>query len=183
MRTRERGFTLIEVTVAVALLMTAIAGIGQLAIVSARANEATRSSATVEWLAREKLEQLTALALTADDGLLSVTDYATDVTQWPLQPSGGVGLSVSPGDTLATAASGYVDYLDSNGVSVGGGGSPPRDARWQRRWSVQAVAGQPDVLMLQVIVAPARTTGAVMARDAAAMNGAWLVSLRSRRAR
>lgn len=183
MRTHERGFTLIEVMVAVALLMTSIAGVAQLAIVSARANDTTRSNATVEWLAREKLEELAALAYTADDGVLPVTDFATDVTQSPSLPSGGVGLSASPGDTLASAVSGYVDYLDSAGTWIGGGGSPPRDARWQRRWSIQAVAGQADTLMLQVLVSPARTSGAAMARDAAATNGAWLVSVRSRRAR
>lgn len=183
MRAPERGFTLVEVMVAVALLVTAIAGVAQLAIVSARANEATRSNATVEWLAREKLEQLTALAWTADDGLLPVSDYATNLAQAPSQPSGGVGLSVSPGDTLATATAGYVDYLDSSGTWVGSSGSPPRDARWQRRWSIQVVGGPADTLMLQVLVSRVGTSGAVMARDAAATNGAWLVSVRSRRAR
>lgn len=168
--------------VAVALLVTAMAGVAPLAIASARANDATRSAATTEWLAREKIEQLTALAWTADDASLPVSDYSTNVAQMPMQSSGGSGLSVSPGDTLASAVAGYVDYLDADGQWISGGGSPPRGARWQRRWSIQTIAGQPESLLLQVLVAPVARSGTVMARAAAATNGAWLVSQRSRRA-
>lgn len=183
MRTHERGFSLIEVMVAVALLVTAIAGVAQLSIVSARANEATRSAATIEWLAREKLEQLTALAWTADDAVLPVSDYATNVAQTPIQSAGGFGLSLSPSDSLASAVAGYVDYLDAAGQWVGQGGSPPRAARWQRRWRIEALTGQPDTVVIQVVVSPLGRASAVIGRDAAATNGAWLVSVRSRRSR
>lgn len=163
-------------------MATAIAGVAHLAIASARANDATRSAATGEWLAREKLEQLTALAWTSDDATLPVSDFSTSLAQTPMQPTGGFGLNLSPGDTLHSAVAGYVDYLDADGQWVGGG-SPPRTARWQRRWSISVVAGQPETLLLQVLVSPVGRSSAVMGRDAAAMNGAWLVGVRSRRAR
>jgi prepilin-type N-terminal cleavage/methylation domain-containing protein len=183
MRTNPRGFTLIEVTVAVALLATGVSGVAYLALASARGSDATRAAATVEWLAREKLEQLLALAWTADDGVVPVSDYATNVARAPVQGSGGMGLSVSSVDTLTSATPGFVDYADTRGAWVAGSGPAPSGARWQRRWSVQSVSGLSDTLLLQVVVSPVAATGAVMVRDAAAANGAWLVALRSRTAR
>lgn len=182
-RGQEHGFTLIEVLVAVAVLVTGIAGVAQLAIVSARATDATRSAGTVEWLAREKLEQLSALAWTSDDSLVPIADYSTNLTRSPVLPAGGLGVSVSPGDTLSSSVTGYVDYLDAGGAPIAASGSPPQGAQWQRRWSIQLVAGQPDTLLLQVLVAPVRAPASLVLREAAARNGAWLTSLRVRRAR
>ena len=180
----RRGFTLVEVTIAVALLAAGGAGLASLALASGRANQSARQADVVQRAAVERLEQLRALAWTSDGAVVPVSDWSSNLTLSSPAGTGGAGLGTSPGDTLAANVAGYADFLDADGRWLGGGTTPPADAAWVRRWSVQALSAPPDTLLLQVAVVPARTTSAVTAvASARAVNGAWLMDMRTRRAR
>jgi hypothetical protein len=57
--------------------------------------------------------------------------------------------------------SGYVDYLDANGNSLGGGATPPDGTVYYRRWSVEPLPTNPNnTLVLQVLVSRRKTRGA-----------------------
>jgi prepilin-type N-terminal cleavage/methylation domain-containing protein len=183
---RARGFTLIEVVIAISLLAGGVLAATSLVLAAARAGAAAQRISLAQLAARDKLEQLRALAFTSDAGLVPVTDWSADLTVTPPLPEGGVGLGLSPGDTIAANVAGYCDFLDADGRWLGRGTRAPAGAAWVRRWAVTAVAGLPDTLALRVIVVPVRWPDATAAADLAAargVNGASLIALRSRRAR
>jgi prepilin-type N-terminal cleavage/methylation domain-containing protein len=141
MRRRSRhdgrcGFTLLEVTVALALLAGAFLTVAQLLIAAARVAELSRATTLAAILAAQKLEQLRSLA-------------------WGYDAEGGpVGApGLSPSDSLAIDSAGFVDYLDEAGGWIGSGPSPPPQALFIRRWSVEEdTGGPPAVLTLRVVV-------------------------------
>jgi hypothetical protein len=57
--------------------------------------------------------------------------------------------------------SGFVDYLDERGRWVGEGNTPPPEAVFVRRWSIEPAGAAADAVVLQVVVQPiaARQTG------------------------
>ena len=167
-----------------ALLAVGGAGLASLALASGRANQSARQADVAQRAAVERLEQLRALAWTSDGAVVPVTDWSSNLTLAIPAGTGGPGLGASPGDTLAATVAGYADFMDADGRWLGGGATPPADAAWVRRWSVQALSAPRDTLLLQVTVVPARTTSAVTAvASARAVNGAWLMDMRTRRAR
>ncbi|MEQ1912816.1 MAG: type II secretion system protein, partial [Vicinamibacterales bacterium] len=179
-----RGFTLIEVTIAVALLAVGGAGLASLALASGRANQVARQADVAQRAAVERLEQLRALAWTSDAAVVPVSDWSSNLTLAMPAGTGGPGLGASPGDTLAANVEGYVDFLDAEGRWLGGGTTTPAGAAWVRRWAVQAMSAPQDTLLLQVAVVPAGTTSAATTvASARAVNGAWLMDMRTRRAR
>jgi prepilin-type N-terminal cleavage/methylation domain-containing protein len=131
-----RGFTLLEVVMAMALLAGVLLAIGQVLIVAASTGEASRRTTMAVGMAAQKLEQLRALALGVDASGADVDDHDTDLGDWPAAFSGGAGLSYSPPGTLAANTAGYADYLDARGRWVGSGESPPATAAFARRWSI-----------------------------------------------
>jgi len=150
----DDGLTLIEVCVGMVVLSVAALGSAGLSDVALNMVTAARTQTTTAVLAVQKMEQLRALAWRyVDSGaLVPVTDTATDLSQDPMA-GGGAGLSVSPGGTLLTNTSGYVDYLDKHGVWTGNGGSPPAAAVFIRRWNVARLPWSPsDSLVLRVLV-------------------------------
>jgi type II secretory pathway pseudopilin PulG len=181
---RERGFSLIEAVIAMSVLAAGTLSVAQLSIASARANAVAQESGVAQRAAREKLEQLQALAWTSDAAVLPVTDRSSDVSWTPPRASGGSGLGASPSDTLLSNVSGYCDFLDANGQWMAAGVRAPSGAAWVRRWSIQPFDSLADTLILQVLVVSARASDARQAvAAAAAINGAWLVDLRTRTAR
>jgi prepilin-type N-terminal cleavage/methylation domain-containing protein len=177
------GFTLIEVMVAISLLATAASALLSLTLVADRANVSARRAGVAQAIAREKMEQLRALAWTSD-GAIPVSDWSSDLTHDPPRDDGGPGLGLSPGDTLSASVNGYADFLDADGRWLGGGTTAPRNSVWLRRWSVQAMPSPADTLLFQVIVVPARTSDSPASLAAArAVNGAWLIGMRTRSAR
>jgi hypothetical protein len=55
---------------------------------------------------------------------------------------------------------GYLDYLDSNGTSLGGAAAvPPPGAVYIRRWSVARLPANSNTIVLQVLVTRARNRG------------------------
>ena len=133
------------------------------------------------------MEQLRALTWgfdTAGQGL-PVSDTSTNLSVDPPAPN-GPGLNPSPANSLERNTIGYVDYLNAFGVHVGNGATPPEDAVYIRRWSIQPLPTNPNnTLVLQVLVtaradeAGRRTTAGPRQRAA---GDALLVSVKTRKA-
>jgi prepilin-type N-terminal cleavage/methylation domain-containing protein len=149
---RARGFTLIEVVVSTALLVTTAAGVAQLMAVAAKASDAGRARTATAMLAAQKMEQLQSLlwARDAAGGLLS--DSSTDVSREPFT-AGGRGLLESDHAALERNVDGYVDYLDAAGRWVGSGIDPPSSAVYLRRWVVLPLDADPDHTRVLVVLA------------------------------
>ncbi len=180
----ERGFTLIEVLLALAVLTTGAGSLLYAAMASGRATLEARRADVMQRAAVEKLEQLRSLSWTSDAGVTPVSDWSSDVTVAPVAGLSGLGLGVSPTDTLATSVDGYSDVLDVDGRWMGAGPRLPVGAAIVRRWSIQPALAPADTLVLQVVVVPFTVSGAVPTEATArAANGVWLIDLRTRRSR
>ena len=155
-----RGFSLIEVLIATAILTVGVTALAQLATIAARANLGARSATSAALLAQEKMEQLRGLAWGLDALGNPISDLTADIAAAPNAPAGGVGLTPSPPDALAHNTPGYCDFVDAGGRSLGGGSSPPAAAVYARRWSIEPMRAFPDTLILQVRVAGLRSLGA-----------------------
>ena len=156
-----KGFTLLEVLVAMALLALAVAGVAGLAGVARQSATAARSHTMATLLAAQKMEQLLALTWRLDlaGSGLPESDTSTDLSYDPPQ-SGGAGLNASPAGTLQSDTAGYVDYMDAAGRWLGRGAPAPAAAAYVRRWSVQASPLNADARVIQVLVRPARRSSA-----------------------
>jgi prepilin-type N-terminal cleavage/methylation domain-containing protein len=135
----SRGFSLVEVMVASAILAGAVLSIAQVMTVAIRSTASARGMSEATLLAWQKVDELRGLAFTFDDAGGPVTDDA---------------LAPSPGATLSRDTSGYVEYLDTLGQRIddGGVGDPPRGARYRRRWAIEHSSGSPDAAILRVRV-------------------------------
>ena len=170
------------------LLASALVTTAQLMVIAVRANMAAQRQTFTATLAQEKLEQLRGLSWGYDELGLAVNDYASNLTVDPAAANGGVGLSPSPGDSLASNMAGYVDYLDRYGAPLAGGGGavPPEGTAYVRRWSVEPLPTNPNnTLILQVLVFNLRDrantgTGNVLTR---VPDEARLVSVKTRKSR
>jgi hypothetical protein len=172
--------------VATMLLATALVTTAQLMLVATRSNMAAQRTTFASTLAREKMEQLRGLTWGFDDLGLPINDFTTDLTVDPPAAAGGTGLTPSPGDSLASNMTGYVDYLDRFGATLGGGAAPPANTVYVRRWSVEPLPTNPNnTLIFQVLVfslrdRPSTGTGPVLDRVA---DEARLVSVKTRKSR
>jgi len=128
----QRGFSLAEVVVAIAVMSTATMAIAQLAIMSVRVNRIARSTTVATVLAVQKMEQLQAAA-------------------W-------AELTASPPDVLDSNTDGYCDFLDANGRTLAAGTSPPGGAMFVRRWALSPIAAG-NALVIQVTVGPVHGSG------------------------
>ena len=150
----SRGFSLIEVVIAMGLLMVVSLGVAQLFAASTRVNLKARGQTSTTALAEQKLEQIRSLTWGFDDqGLgLPVSDVTTNLAVYPPAKNGS-GLNPSPGTALQQNTSGCVDYLDGNGNWVGTGSTPPSTTVYIRRWSIQPLPTNPNnTLVIQVLV-------------------------------
>ena len=107
----QAGMSLLEVTIALAILLIASIGImtmGTVAIATTE-NQGHLAARTAEY-AQDKMEQLNSLAF---------GDTGTDTTTFPPSSTGGSGLAVGgssdPNNPVTTPGTGYVDYLDISG--------------------------------------------------------------------
>ena len=152
-RAGDGGFSLLEVLFATTILTTAVVGLAQLFAVSTRANTSARSATFSAVLAQQKMEQLRSLTWGFDGQGLPLTDTSTDITVAAETPAGGLGLTPSPLSALNANTNGYCDFIDKNGVSLGGGVAPPVGAVYTRRWSIEPLPTNPNnTLVLQVFV-------------------------------
>jgi prepilin-type N-terminal cleavage/methylation domain-containing protein len=134
-----RGFSLIEVMVASAILACAVLSVAQVMAVATSSTADARGVGEATLLAWQKVDELRGLAFTFDDAGGPVTDDA---------------LAPSPGGTLSRDTSGYVEYLDTLGQRLDDGGlaGRPRGARYRRRWAIALSTGSPDAVIVRVRV-------------------------------
>lgn len=128
-----RGFTLVETVVATGVLMTAIAGLAQLFVLSMRFTRDSAQFGAALVAAQDKLESLRSLRFSYDDSGAAVTDPR-------LQPS--------PPTSLSENIDAYVDWLDDAGKVVG-----EAHASYARRWRITAIAvDDPAAIAIDVCV-------------------------------
>jgi prepilin-type N-terminal cleavage/methylation domain-containing protein len=136
-----RGFSLLEVLVAIAIVTTGVMALAQLVAFATHATLQARQTTMAAVLAQEKIETLL--------------------------PDAAVGLQSSPPGTLSDDVDGYCDFVDAAGRVLGAGPVTPSGSAYLRRWSVDPL---PDSLnhtsVLQVLVADLR--GRPLARFVAA---------------
>jgi len=156
--THASGFTLLEVLVATTLLFVAVASLAGLSVLATQANAHAKTTTFAALLAARKIEELRALP------------WGYDALG---NPRSDGGLATSPSDALEQNTSGYCDFLDASGASLGGGVSPPAQTVFVRRWSIQPLSSNPaNALVFQVVVRRLQsgTTGAaVVFTDEAAL--------------
>jgi prepilin-type N-terminal cleavage/methylation domain-containing protein len=119
-----RGFTLIETVVATSLLVTALAGLAQLFMLSAQLTRQASASGVALLAAQEKLESLRGLAFSYDEG-------GAPITAPNLEPSASSSLDADREP--------HVEWLDASG-------QPHTDARtavFVRRWRISTVGDSP----------------------------------------
>lgn len=134
---RVKGFSLVEVLVAMALLATTALGLAELFALSDRVTLASRVDTVATMAAQSKMAQLRALSWRFDPAGVPVSDP---------------GLAISPASSLTTSTDGYVDYVDAGGAILGAGVEVPPEAVYLRRWQVRSLPFDPaDTLVLQVM--------------------------------
>jgi prepilin-type N-terminal cleavage/methylation domain-containing protein len=183
----SRGFSLVEVLVAMGLLTAVSMGVAQLFALSTRANLIAKGATSTTSMAEQKLEQLRGLTWGFDlEGQgLPLSDTTTNLTVFPPTHDGS-GLNPSPVDSLEQNTAGFVDFIDGNGAWVGTGSTPPGSAVYIRRWSIQPLPTNPNnTLVIQVLVTPvaseAARVGSSFTRTRMA-GDALLVTVRTRKA-
>ena len=178
-----RGFSVVEVLVATAIMASALVGLAQLFLISTRANMSARTATMASVLAQQKMEQLRGLAWTFNAAGQAVSDFAANLTVVPERPGGGVGLSASPAGALGANTAGYVDYLDRTGNWVGTGAQPVPGTVYIRRWSITPVPMDPNnLIVLQVRVLHVNGRAAAPRDGARLPDDSHVVCLRARRA-
>lgn len=153
----ERGFSLIEVLIALSLLAGALTGLSQLFAVSTRASSDARRTAMASILAAQKLEQLRSVA--------------SELTP---ESVGSLGHNVD----------GLCDFLDDYGRRLGGGTNPPDGTVFVRRWAIESLPSDPtSTFLFRVAVAPRSWMDApdVGSGDPRVFGGAELVTVHTRR--
>lgn len=129
-RGSARGMTLIETTIASAILMVVMLGLLSMAALATAytENHGHLGARTTEY-AQDKMEQLLALAY---------TDTASNTVVFPAASTGGTGLSVGGSTSLASPVNGYVDWLGADGTLLGGGTAPPSNWFYERAWQISS---------------------------------------------
>jgi prepilin-type N-terminal cleavage/methylation domain-containing protein len=165
----QRGFSLLEVLIAAAVVAVAVATLAQLVVLATAANARAKTTTMATVLAAQKIEQLRSL------------EWNFDRLEGPVSDP---RLTASPSDSLRRNISGFCDFLDRNGESLGDRPDPPADAVYLRRWSIEPLPADPaNVLVLQVLVTQRFTRGIGEQADRRLPDEARIVSIKSRKAR
>jgi prepilin-type N-terminal cleavage/methylation domain-containing protein len=182
-RSHRSGFSLLELTVALALLTGVVLALGEVIAAAARAARAARDSTWSTVLAAQKIEQVRALAWGYDPSGVARTDVVSDLARWPDATADGRGLTPSPGDSLSANIDGFVDYFDGAGAWLGCGRSPPGRTVFVRRWSITPAGWDPAAtLVIRVRVLRRGSPAGLGPPDPADIQLLDLVSVRTRRA-
>ena len=157
---RDGGFSLLEVLVATTLMAVGLTALAQLFAVSTRSNHGAKTTTYAAVLAQQKMEQLRGLTWGFDNLGLPITDTTTNVSVVPEVSTGGTGLSPSPANSLGQNTTGYCDFVDKDGKSLGTGTTVPGNAVYIRRWSIEPLPTNPNnTIVIQVLVTRWRDRG------------------------
>ena len=145
----ERGTTLIEVSVASAILLVVMAGLMGMAAMATTIteNQGHLGARTTEY-AVDKMEQLQEL---------TYGDSQSNTTVFPSLPNAGSGLAVGGSSNPAAPIVGYADYLDQDGkilcdVANPCGAVPPPTWYYKRVWQISTPAANLKQMTVTVIV-------------------------------
>jgi hypothetical protein len=145
--TSETGTTLIEVTIACAILLVVMSGLMGMAALatSITENQGHLGARTTEY-AVDKMEQV--LELTYGDA-------QSNTTVFPSVNNGGTGLAVGGSANPAAPVVGYADYLDKDGnvlctVASPCTATPPPTWYYKRVWQVSAASGSTTLKQITV---------------------------------
>jgi hypothetical protein len=143
-RRSQAGTSLIEVSIALAILLIASVGIMGLAAISMVTTENQgHLMARASEYAQDKMEQLISLAFTDCQNGSPGPPTCANTATFPTTPTGGTGLAIGGSSNPAAPAAGYVDYLDFNGNPLPIGVSAPANWYYIRVWQVSTPAGAP----------------------------------------
>ena len=152
----SRGFSLVEVVVAMGILTAVSLGVAQLFATATRSNVIAKGQTSTTVLAQQKMEQIRSLTWgfdTSGEGL-PLSDTTSNLSVFPTTKNGH-GLDPSPANSLESNTTGFVDFVDAGGGWVGTGLTPPSSAVYIRRWSIQPLPTNPNnTLVIQVLVTP-----------------------------
>jgi hypothetical protein len=147
--TSETGTTLIEVTVACAILLVVMAGLMGMAAMatSITENQGHLGARTTEY-AVDKMEQLQEL---------TYGDAQSNTTVFPSVKNGGTGLSVGGSINTAAPAVGYADYLDPDGnilctIASPCTAAPPATWYYKRVWQISTPSANLKLMTVTTIV-------------------------------
>jgi hypothetical protein len=129
----QTGSTLIETTIACAILLVVVSGLLSMVTVATNQteNQGQLVSRTTQY-SQDKMEQL--LSLKYDDA-------QSDTTVYPIAASGGTGLSEGGNSDPASPVAQYVDYLDQSGnLLVAVGTTAPDGWFYKRVWQISTAS-------------------------------------------
>ena len=163
----DRGFSLLEVLVAMTILAVALVALAQVVALSINATTAANTTTLATVLARDKMEQLRSLTWGFDASGMPVADPR---------------LSPSPADALTHNVSGFCDFVGADGQPLGEVTTPPPGAMYVRRWSIEPLShDSADALVLQVLVTD-RFKRSIDVGGSHSPDESRLVTVRTRRA-
>lgn len=169
--------------VATTIVLVGVGALAELVVASMRANQRAKQTTFTTVFAQQKMEQLRGLAWGFDALGLPLSDLTTDTSVVPEGGVGGTGLTPSPEGSLQQNTSGYCDFVDARGQSLGGGTTPPFGAAFIRRWSIEPLPASPnDAIVLQVLVVPVGEPRRVWARAWRSPGEVRIVSVKARKA-
>ncbi len=165
----QRGFSLLEVLIAAAVVAATIATLAQLVVLATAANARATTTTMATVLAAQKMEQLRSL------------EWSFDRVEGPVSDP---RLAASPSDSLRKNSAGFCDFVDRNGQSLGERTDPPAGAVYVRRWSIEPLPADPDnVLVLQVLVTQRFTRGVGEHANRQWPDEARIISIKARKTR
>ena len=185
----QRGFSLIETLVATGVMVVGVVGLAGLFVTGTTADQNSHQNTYATLLATQKMEQLRGLVFAFDQFGLPITDGTTNLALDPPVPGGscppacGLTAGGSLGDDgTGINSDGYVDYVDGNGNSLGGGPTAPVNTVYIRRWMIQPHPNNPaNTVVLQVLVSTIKNRGAATLDQRRLPNEARFVSVKTRK--
>jgi hypothetical protein len=147
----ERGQSLVETTIATAILLVVLVGLmSAMSMASVLTENEGHLSARAAEYAQDKMEQLLALAY---------SDTTSDTTQIPTSEANGVGLIPGGSSNPGTPVAKYVDYLDSDGKPLCpcAGTTAPGTWFYKRVWEITTPAGTSNLKQVTVTAIVSRS--------------------------
>jgi len=126
-RSKESGFSLIEVMVAIVILTVGLLSLAQMMVLATNSNTLSGRMTSCSAVAKERLERLKAVPFYSD---------APARVRNPLLLAGG---------DVNNTVGGFSQFYDADGLPVAGGG-----ALFEVRWQIQDVASPHPMEMIQI---------------------------------